>query len=354
MNKEIKKTVSGDNKKQVEKAKMSLIYVGILSVVMFFGGLTSAYIVSMGDAFWIKFPLPNAFWISTALILLSSAVFQFSISFARQGKLKAMKISIVITLLLGLGFVYSQYKGYGQLAAKGSHLTGSGIVVSDGKYGSYFSIKQNGEFIVVDGNDYIRLGEKLTEEEMQSLKTFTKQFLKPKDKEQFQVKDDGVHRLYWEDQEMVILDGELQTNEGVKMEAVDRIRLSYMAAHIQDDRGHFFMRGQIGEDFHIYYKGVEMGYKNGNLTYNGVKLDTYLQVKALESADTASSYLWGITIAHLLHIIVTLLYLIRLVIRSFSGAINQDQNVSLRMGIVFWHFLGFLWLLLLLFLLFIH
>ena len=91
--------MGGWKQKQVEKAKMSLIYVGILSVVMFFGGLTSAYIVSMGDAFWIKFPLPNAFWISTALILLSSAVFQFSISFARKGKLKAIKISIVITLL---------------------------------------------------------------------------------------------------------------------------------------------------------------------------------------------------------------------------------------------------------------
>jgi len=321
---------------------------------MFFGGLTSAYIVSMGDAFWIKFPLPNAFWVSTVLIVLSSIIFQVSISLARKGKLKGMKICILLTLILGLGFVYSQYKGYGQLADKGSHLTGSGIVVSDGKYGSYFSIKQNGEFIVVDGNDYIRLGKKLSKQEMQSLKTFTKQFLAPDDKAHFKVEDDGAHRLYWEDQEMIVVDGELQTKDTVQMEAVDRIRLSYMAAHVQDDRGHFFMRGQIGEDFHLYYKGVEMGYKNGNLTYNGTKLDTYLQVKALESADTASSYLWGITIAHLLHIIVTLLYLIRLLIRSFSGAINQDNTVSLRMGIVFWHFLGFLWLLLLLFLLFIH
>ena len=354
MNEDLKDTVNIDNKKQVEKAKMSLIYVGILSVVMFFGGLTSAYIVSMGDAFWIKFPLPNAFWVSTVLIVLSSIIFQVSISLARKGKLKGMKICILLTLILGLGFVYSQYKGYGQLADKGSHLTGSGIVVSDGKYGSYFSIKQNGEFIVVDGNDYIRLGKKLSKQEMQSLKTFTKQFLAPDDKAHFKVEDDGVHRLYWEDQEMIVVDGELQTKDTVQMEAVDRIRLSYMAAHVQDDRGHFFMRGQIGEDFHLYYKGVEMGYKNGNLTYNGTKLDTYLQVKALESADTASSYLWGITIAHLLHIIVTLLYLIRLVIRSFSGAINQDNTVSLRMGIVFWHFLGFLWLLLLLFLLFIH
>ncbi|MDB4075907.1 hypothetical protein N9529_06035, partial [Crocinitomicaceae bacterium] len=101
-------------------------------------------------------------------------------------------------------------------------------------------------------------------------------------------------------------------------------------------------------------KGVEMGYKNGGLTYKGKQLDVYLQVKAVESADTASSFLWAITIAHLLHIIATLLYMVRIVRFSFSGKINQENNVRLRMGAVFWHFLGLLWIFLLLFLLFIH
>jgi cytochrome c oxidase subunit 3 len=253
--------------------------------------------------------------------------------------------------------VFSQLQGYlGEdgLADRGSHLTGSGILVSDGKYGTYFSIKQDGEFIDVDGNDYMKLGKVLTEDEMQSLKDYTKQFLEPSVKEQFKVKDDGIHTLYWENKEMSIVDGVLQSKDTLQMESTDRVRLYYMSQHIQDDRGHFFMRGKIGKDFHIYYKGVEMTYENGDVLYKGGELEEYMQLKAFESADTASSYLWAITIAHLLHIIVTLLYMMRLVIRSFSGKINQDNTVHLRMGAVFWHFLGFLWLFLLLFLLFIH
>ena len=54
---------------QQNKAKKNLVYIGMFSVVMFFAGLTSAYIVSMGDSFWVKTQLPQAFWISTVIIL---------------------------------------------------------------------------------------------------------------------------------------------------------------------------------------------------------------------------------------------------------------------------------------------
>jgi cytochrome c oxidase subunit 3 len=42
-----------------KKMKKNLVYVGIFSIVMMFAGFTSAYIVSMGDSFWLKYPLPN-------------------------------------------------------------------------------------------------------------------------------------------------------------------------------------------------------------------------------------------------------------------------------------------------------
>ena len=74
----------------------------------------------------------------------------------------------------------------------------------------------------------------------------------------------------------------------------------------------------------------------------------------MESADTASSYLYIITFMHLLHIFGTLFYLMRVVIRSFTGGIIEENVLRIRMGAAFWHFLGFLWVFLLLFLLFIH
>ena len=85
-----------DNKEQVEKSKKNLIYVGMLSVVMLFAGLTSAYIVSMGDTFWLKIGLPTPFWISTGVIITSSVIFQLAVSFAkigiRQAQVQAAKI----------------------------------------------------------------------------------------------------------------------------------------------------------------------------------------------------------------------------------------------------------------------
>ena len=37
-----------------EKMKKNLVYVGIFSIVMLFAGFTSAYIVTMGDSFWLN------------------------------------------------------------------------------------------------------------------------------------------------------------------------------------------------------------------------------------------------------------------------------------------------------------
>jgi cytochrome c oxidase subunit 3 len=123
---------------------------------------------------------------------------------------------------------------------------------------------------------------------------------------------------------------------------------------VRDGRGDFFVKGKLGKDFHIFYKGKELDYKNRELQYEGKKLSKYLQIKAMETSDTASSYLYIITFLHLLHIVVTLIYMLKMTIASFSGRFNADNNLSLRLGAIFWHFLGLLWIYLLLFLLFIH
>ncbi|HLU87495.1 MAG TPA: cytochrome c oxidase subunit 3, partial [Taishania sp.] len=84
------------------------------------------------------------------------------------------------------------------------------------------------------------------------------------------------------------------------------------------------------------------------------KLSPYLLNKAMDSADTASSFLYIITFLHLLHIVFTLAFMIRTVSYSFLGRYTEGDTVGLRATGIFWHFLGALWLFLLLFLLFIH
>ena len=343
------------NKEQMDTARKNLVYVSMFSIIMMFAGLTSAYIVSMGDSFWLKFTLPNAFWISTALIALSSLCIQSSVFFAKKGNMPAMKAAISITLVVGLAFIYFQFKGYGQLISNGVHPVGNHIIVTDGKYGDYFDVKYKGDFVEVNGNDFLLKGEKMTDPEMEAYQSFMSQFLEVSEKESFTIKQYGKDfELFFLDTPLTLTDGALFSEEEGELKFLDRVRLRDLAINVRDNRGDFFVKGTMGEDFQVYYKGKELQYENRELKMNGKKLTNYLQIKSMEAADTASSYLYLITFLHLLHVVVTLFYVLKLVRHSFLEKINQDENLTLQMGAIFWHFLGLLWLYLLLFLLFIH
>jgi cytochrome c oxidase subunit III len=343
------------NKEQMDKARKNLVYVSMFSIIMLFAGLTSAYIVSMGDSFWLKFTLPSAFWVSTAIIAISSVCIQAAVIFAKKGNLSAMKAAISITLVLGLAFVYFQFKGYGQLVDNGVHAVGNHIIVTDGKYGDYFEVKYKGDFIEINGNDFLLKGQKMTDAELKAYQNFMSQFLEVDEKKPFNVKQYGDDfELYFLNTPLKLVNGALTSEEDGELKFLDRVRLKDLAVNVRDQRGDFFVKGTLGKDFHVYYKGKELQYKNRELQMNGKKLTNYLQIKSMEAADTASSYLYLITFLHLLHIIVTLFYILKLVIHSFSGKINGNENLTLQMGAIFWHFLGLLWLYLLLFLLFIH
>ncbi len=346
---------SDDNKEQIEKAKKNLAYVGMLSVAMLFAGLTSGYIVSMGDSFWLKIGLPTPFWISTGIIIASSIVFQLAVSFAKKGNTGALKTSISLVLVLGISFIYFQFKGYGELVDSGIHASSNHIIVTDGKYGDYFEVKYKGDFIEINGNDFLLKGKKMNADELAAYQKFMSQFLVLDEKKPFKVNQYGKDFiLYFQNTPLIVKNGVLQTEEGEELKFLDNARLRDLAVNVKDLRGDFFAKGTLGKDFHIYYKGKELTYKDRQLQLDGKKLDSYLQVKSMSSADTASSYLYIITFVHLLHILVTLIFVVKLVIRSFTGGITQENNISIRVGSIFWHFLGVLWIYLLLFLLFIH
>ena len=343
------------NKEQMDKARKNLVYVSMFSIIMLFAGLTSAYIVSMGDSFWLKYPLPTSFLVSTVIIAISSVAIQAAVVFAKKGNMKALKGAIAVTFVLGLSFIYFQFKGYGQLVDNGVHLLGKNIIVTDGKYGDYFEVKYQGDFIEVNGNDFLLKGKEMNKEQLVSYQGFMSQFLEVSEKESFNAKQYGKDfEIYFLNSPLTQKDGAFHSEEDGKLKYLDRVRLRDLAINVRDGRGDFFIKGDLGKDFHIYYKGKELSYKDRNLQKDGKKLTNYLQIKSMEAADTASSYLYLITFLHLLHIIVTMFYLLKLVIHSFSGRINKEENITLQMGAIFWHFLGLLWLYLLLFLLFIH
>ena len=345
------------------KMKKNLVYVGIFSVAMVFAGLTSGYIVSMGDSFWVKFPLPNAFYISTAFIILSSIFIQLALWSSKKGEDKKSKIFVVLTFLLGLSFVYFQFKGYDQLIEGGSHLRGNIMTVEgryggagdDGRYYGYYEVKYKGQFISIDGNDYLINGNKLNASQMGELKKFMSQFEKNDFKKPLVIKSlNKDFQIFYKQQPLILKGGKLTLPNGEALKFVDLMRLQKLAVNIRDERGDFFVRGKLGKDFHVYYKGKELEYENREWKHNGQRLDDYLQTKPLESPDTASSYLWLITFLHLLHIIGTLFYMLKMVKLTLSNRFINNNTLSLKTGAIFWNFLGLLWLYLLLFLLFIH
>lgn len=58
---------------KIIRAKKMMLWFGIVGLSMMFAGLTSAYIVSKARKDWLTdFDLPQAFYISTAVIILSS------------------------------------------------------------------------------------------------------------------------------------------------------------------------------------------------------------------------------------------------------------------------------------------
>ncbi len=114
-----------------DKASRMLMWLGIASMVIFFGGLTSAYIVRMNGGNWKDLRLPAEFYVSTALIIFSSVTMNAAMSAVRKGKSPATFTSI--TLLLGIGFAIFQFLGWRALNHSGIYFTGKQSIPS-GQY----------------------------------------------------------------------------------------------------------------------------------------------------------------------------------------------------------------------------
>ncbi|MDX1652887.1 MAG: cytochrome c oxidase subunit 3 [Brumimicrobium sp.] len=337
----------------VEKTKKNLVWVTVFSITMLFAGFTSAYIVSMGDSFWIKIDLPDAFYISTVLIVVSSITLWLGLKSAKAKKTGSTRIYILTTLFLGILFAIFQFMGYQKLVERGAHWV-SRIIVSDGRYGDYYEIKKDGAFLEVINNQYAYKGEVLKGEELDDLQSFAGQFL-TKERNNLDGIEYGDYILYYKGEPVSLVNGQFFLPNGDPIELLDYERLVFLARNIVDNRADFFMKGEMGKDFKLLYNGKELDYKNRKLYLNGQELPTNYQNKLLRgNKDTSTAYFYIITVLHLLHVLAGVIWLLIMTKRSFTGEIVEKNAMSLKAGSIFWHFLGVLWIYLLLFLVFIH
>lgn len=117
--------VSTPQRKKMHPHKF-MLWVAIASIVMMFAGLTSAYIVKSNQINWKPVTLPTAFWISTAVILLSSLTVQMALRSFKQRELSQYRKLLVATLVLGIAFVIIQWIGFNQLWKQNITFKGAG------------------------------------------------------------------------------------------------------------------------------------------------------------------------------------------------------------------------------------
>jgi len=123
-------TVDEELKIAKRKSAKPMLWVAMISMVMFFAGLTSAFVISMQREDWVSFELPSSLYTSTILIILSSLTIFFSQKLLKKDKLTPSFLLLIATFILGLGFIWFQYDGFLDLKSKGYYFTGKGSTVS--------------------------------------------------------------------------------------------------------------------------------------------------------------------------------------------------------------------------------
>jgi cytochrome c oxidase subunit 3 len=162
------------------KASKNLLWIGIISIIMLFGGFTSAYIVSKGGSFWVNINLPVQFLISTVFVIAGSLALILAVNATKKNHRQHIKSYLLLAFVSGLAFSVSQYIAWKQLMARGCFFTDTIMDRENpdkffvkGEYGKDFTLSfNNRELIYENGKLYFDTGEELLKEHYDKLKLY--------------------------------------------------------------------------------------------------------------------------------------------------------------------------------------
>jgi cytochrome c oxidase subunit 3 len=109
------------------------MWLALSAILMMFAALSSAYVFrsTRAQLGWQAFSVPAMLWVSTALILASSATFEVARRALKRGAAAVYRRWLIASLALGLGFLATQL-----LAWRG--LVGQGIYLATNPHSSFF------------------------------------------------------------------------------------------------------------------------------------------------------------------------------------------------------------------------
>jgi cytochrome c oxidase subunit 3 len=226
------------------RARRMITWLIVFAITMFFAGLISAYLVSMSGGYWTRIALPVPFLWSTALVLAGSLAIQLAVMAARSGRPKQVAPLVLLTLVMGVGFGASQWKGWSQLVSIGITWSPNKVLALGGEYGRDFTLAKDGIPLVAHG-------------------------------------------------------------------------------------GHWY-------------------------TADDTERQAPLDAEIAEQRDRSGPFLYTLTIAHAAHVGFGLLSLFVMALMALRQRYTPENHVGLWAGAIYWHFLGGLWVILLLFLNYVH
>ncbi len=100
------------------------MWLFIVTVVMIFAALTSAYIVRQAEGNWREYELPLSLWINSGIIILSSATMHWAYLSAKKDNLEMVKVAISSTTFLGVLFLIGQMWAWNVLVSNEVYFTG--------------------------------------------------------------------------------------------------------------------------------------------------------------------------------------------------------------------------------------
>jgi cytochrome c oxidase subunit 3 len=89
--------------------KKFALWLFLVTVLMVFAALTSAYIVRQAEGNWLEYELPEIFWITSGIVVLSSICVQTAYFAAKKDNFLGLRIWMVLTVLLGIAFLVGQW-----------------------------------------------------------------------------------------------------------------------------------------------------------------------------------------------------------------------------------------------------
>jgi cytochrome c oxidase subunit III len=98
------------------------IAIGIISVLMFFMALASAFLVRKGGQDWVPVHIPALLWVNTLVLLASSGTLELARKRLAQMDMGGFKRFWLATTILGLVFLIGQVSAWRILVKQGIYL----------------------------------------------------------------------------------------------------------------------------------------------------------------------------------------------------------------------------------------